>query len=240
MMPSRRPMDNMPAGWERPQEDEFALCLLGQPSPYEGIAFPNGPAASPCLPPRAEGRWRSAFLRFVREVTLLNHGRRLILKSPPHTWRIPTLLRLFPRARFLHIVRNPFVVFPSTLNLWNSLFLQHGLQVPPFAGLRERVLETFVDMHRRLDETRCLIPPGQFHELRYEDLLADPVGRLQAIYRDLDLGDFEPARKHAEAYVTGMRNYETNRYDLSPADREEVTRRWGAIIRRYGYESPAG
>ena len=41
MMPSRRPMDNMPAGWDRPQEDEFALCLLGQPSPYERIAFPN-------------------------------------------------------------------------------------------------------------------------------------------------------------------------------------------------------
>src|SRR5256714_5885145 len=34
LMPSRRPMDNMAAGWDRPQEDEFALCMLGQPSPY--------------------------------------------------------------------------------------------------------------------------------------------------------------------------------------------------------------
>src|SRR5262249_18962829 len=33
--PRRRPMDNMAAGWDRPQEDEFALCLLGLPSPYE-------------------------------------------------------------------------------------------------------------------------------------------------------------------------------------------------------------
>jgi hypothetical protein len=239
MMPSRRPMDNMPAGWDRPQEDEFALCLLGQPSPYERIAFPNESEETPRLP-SAERRWPAAFLRFVREVTLLNGGRRLILKSPPHTWRIPTLLRLFPQARFLHIVRNPYVVLPSTVNLWNSLYLQHSLQTPPFAGLRERVLDTFVEMHERLDKTRSLLPPGQYCELRYEDLLRDPIGRLEALYRDLGLGDFESARKHAEAYVAGMKSYETNRYDLTPADREAVASRWGAIARRYGYEPPPG
>src|SRR5579884_1605393 len=43
LMPSRRPMDGMPAGWDRPQEDEFALCMMGQPSPYLTIAFPNHP-----------------------------------------------------------------------------------------------------------------------------------------------------------------------------------------------------
>ena len=41
LLPARRIMDNMPVGWERPQEDEFALALLGQPSPYLTIAFPN-------------------------------------------------------------------------------------------------------------------------------------------------------------------------------------------------------
>src|SRR5436305_361445 len=50
LMPSRRPMDNMAAGWSRPQEDEFALCMLGQPSPYLAIAFPNhGPDYSEYL-----------------------------------------------------------------------------------------------------------------------------------------------------------------------------------------------
>ena len=27
--------------WDRPQEDEFALCLMGQPSFYTHLAFPN-------------------------------------------------------------------------------------------------------------------------------------------------------------------------------------------------------
>src|SRR5262249_55588520 len=43
LVPARRPMDNMKAGFDRPQEDEFALCMLGQPSPYLTIAFPNNP-----------------------------------------------------------------------------------------------------------------------------------------------------------------------------------------------------
>src|SRR5688572_15656114 len=29
VMPDKRPMDNMEAGWSRPQEDEFAICNLG-------------------------------------------------------------------------------------------------------------------------------------------------------------------------------------------------------------------
>src|SRR5438552_3060977 len=41
VVPERRPMDNMSAGFDRPQEDEFALCMMGVPSPYLQIAFPN-------------------------------------------------------------------------------------------------------------------------------------------------------------------------------------------------------
>ncbi len=43
LLPGKRPMDNMAAGWDRPQEDEFALIELGLPSPYRRMAFPNQP-----------------------------------------------------------------------------------------------------------------------------------------------------------------------------------------------------
>ena len=39
LLPARRPMDNMEAGWDRPQEDEFALCNMGVRSPYLTITF---------------------------------------------------------------------------------------------------------------------------------------------------------------------------------------------------------
>ena len=34
LLPATRPMDNMRTSWDRPQEDEFALCNMGVPSPY--------------------------------------------------------------------------------------------------------------------------------------------------------------------------------------------------------------
>jgi hypothetical protein len=242
MMPSRRPMDNMPAGWDRPQEDEFALCMLGQPSPYLRIAFPNQPAETgsldvEALSEPAKSRWKKAFLRFIREVTLVNHGRRLILKSPSHTCRIPTLLELFPDARFVHIVRDPCVVYASTINLWKSLYRRQALQEPTFDGLPQMVLETFTAMHARLEGARHLIPRGRFCEVRYEDLLRDPVHRLKEVYRALDLGDFEPARETVTKYLAGVASYETNRYELTEDELDMIRRHWHPIIRRYGYDS---
>jgi hypothetical protein len=40
LMPTRRPMDDMPLGYHTPQEDEFALCLMTL-SPYLGMSFPH-------------------------------------------------------------------------------------------------------------------------------------------------------------------------------------------------------
>ena len=45
---------------------------------------------------------------------------------------------MFPDARFVHIVRDPYVVFSSTVNLWKSLVKTHGLQTPTYHGVQEQ------------------------------------------------------------------------------------------------------
>jgi hypothetical protein len=244
LMPSRRPMDNMEAGWDKPQEDEFALCMLGRPSPYLTIAFPNRPPQDQDafdlerLPPRELAAWKEAFLLFLRQLTY-GDPRRLILKSPTHSCRIKTLLELFPDARFVHIVRDPYVVFPSTVNLWKSLYATHGLQTPRFAGLKEHVFSTFTHLYERLEEGRKLVPPRRFHEVRYEDLIRDPMAEMRLLYDNLELGGFERVAPRLEQYLAAHAGYKTNRYKPLPPETEaEVTRRWGEVIRRYGYERP--
>jgi hypothetical protein len=242
LLPSRRPMDNMPAGWERPQEDEFALCMMGQPSPYLTIAFPNHPPQDPealdldDLPPHAREAWKNTFLRFLRHLTYKD-PRRLVLKSPTHTCRIPTLLELFPDARFVHIVRDPYAVFSSTMNLWKALYVAHGLQRPTYAGLEEYVFRNFTHVYSRLEQTRHRVAPNRFHELRYEDLLSDPIGQMRLLYERLELGSFEELEPRVKAYLDGNASYNRNRYpDLAPELRAEIERRWGTVIRQYGYE----
>ncbi|HVS38247.1 MAG TPA: sulfotransferase [Gemmataceae bacterium] len=246
LMPAHRPMDNMETGWDRPQEDEFALAVLGQPSPYLTIAFPNHPPQDQealdleRLPPRARAAWKQAFLRFLRALTLKD-PRRLVLKSPTHSCRINTLLELFPDARFVHIVRDPYVVFPSTVNLWKSLYRNHGLQTPTFAGLEEHVFETFNHLYSRLEEGKRLVAPDRFHEVRYEDLIRDPEAQMRLLYDRLGLGGFDAALPRIQKYLGDHAGYQTNRYpSLTPELRAEITRQWGGVIQRYGYTTDDG
>lgn len=238
LLPSKRPMDNMAAGWERPQEDEFALCNLGVPSPYLTIAFPNHPPQDQeyltleGVQRAALDRWQASLVRFLRQITYRT-PKRIVLKSPPHTCRIKELLEIFPRARFVHIVRDPFVVFPSTVNLWKTLYTRHGMQKPTYQGLDEHVFETFERMYRKFEAERSLIGQDHFCEVRYEDLVRDPIGGMRQVYDKLGLGEFDKVLPALEQYVAQTRDYKTNRYKLEPGLREQIARRWGPFMPQY-------
>lgn len=241
LIPKSRPMDNMKVGFDRPQEDEFALCMLGAGSPYLTVAFPNHlPQCQEYLDlenvsPRGLRRWKRALIYFLKRVTFKS-GKRLVLKSPPHTARIKHLRQMFPGAIFVHIVRDPYVVYASTVNLWRTLYQTHGLQTPTFVGLEGHVLETYKRMYRRLEEGKKLLEPGQFYELRYEDLIKDPPGEMKKIYDHFHLGDFDRYVPRLREYLASIKGYETNRYELNADERAMVTQHWGDVIRRYGYE----
>jgi hypothetical protein len=244
LLPSRRPMDNVAVGWDRPQEDEFALCMMGQPSPYLTIGFPNRLRMGPetldleAMSPRKLAGWKRAFLHFLKCVAWKNPGKRLVLKSPTHSCRIKVLLGLFPKARFVHIVRDPNIVLPSTLNLWKSLYRTHGLQRPTFAGLEEQVFATYSHLYAKLDEGKTLVDPAHFHELRYEDLTRDPETQMRLLYTRLGLDGFDDVLPRLRRYLSEHAGYKTNRYERSPQLRTEIIRQCADVIRRYGYAEP--
>ncbi|MGL4422245.1 MAG: sulfotransferase family protein [Gemmataceae bacterium] len=241
LMPEKRPMDNMPAGWERPQEDEFALCLLGLPSTYNDLAFPRhashdtGSLDLSGLNPQQRRQWQRALKKFVHTIALLRPGR-LVLKSPPHTARIPEILEVFPDARFVHIVRDPYTVFASTVKLWLALSTAHGLQKPPEAeAFHEKVFREFRILYERYLSTRDQIPQGHLVEVRYEEFVKDIRGGMQGIYETLGLGDFESVEPAVSAYAKANANYETNRFTMPEEHRRLITDRWGDLITKLGY-----
>lgn len=243
LLPKKRPMDNVATGWKRPQEDEFAICNLGQPTPYLCWAFPNrGPVHREYLTlqnlSEAERHgWIKTLKHFIRSLAVKDN-RRLVLKSPPHTARVRTLLEAYPDAKFVHIVRDPLTVFPSTMRLWKSLCDVQGLQKPKAKHdwIEPYVLDNLAEMYQAFEADRGLIPPGQLAELRYEDLVADPAGKLEEIYDELNLGDFEQVRPALQEYLGETTNYKTNRYELPTEIEAKVRERWAPYFERYGYE----
>jgi hypothetical protein len=245
MLPTRRLTDSMATGWSRPQEDEFALANLGIPSPYLSWAFPNhGPVNDDYLDLASitaveRERWKQALLRFVQRVATLRNGR-IILKSPTHTARVRTLLEIFPDARFVHVVRDPLALYPSTVRLWTKLCQTQGLQTVDGtpAWVEPQVLDTFVRMYERFERDRELIPAGHLAELRFEELTADPVGQMRQVYQQLDLGQFERVRPAIAEYAAAHRHHPVASYSLPPATAERLRRHLAPYFERYGYAEP--
>lgn len=240
LIPRQRPMDNMAAGWDRPQEDEFALLTMGAPTPYLRMAFPNDPPPYSefldmhgCEPRDAE-RFEQAMVRFAKLITVATE-KRLLFKSPPHTGRIETLARLFPGAKFVHVVRNPLALFASTVRLWQSLDEVQGFQLPKNVGLEEYVFDCLTRMYRGFEDQRQRLDSQSICTVRYEDLVAEPVSEVERIYRELVLGDYEAVRGRIVEYVGQQKDYRTNIHAMDAELERSIRERWSGYFERYGY-----
>jgi len=241
LLPHRRPMDNMQAGWGLPQEDEFALVNLGAPSPYHRILFPNEDVPYTDTLNTADFRienlvrWKENFLWFLKALTLHNK-KRMLLKSPPHTGRLGILQSMFPGAKYVHIVRDPRKLYPSTMNLWLSLDAHQALQSPTDRNrLQSFVLESLKSMYRAFESDRAAIPEDEIIDVTYESFVANPIETMEGIYRHLNLGVTDALRGAWEQKQKQERGYKTNQLELKADEEAMILKEWGEYAERYGY-----
>lgn len=244
LLPSKRPMDDMNVSFDHPQEDEFALIGLGAPSPLLRMAFPNDP------PPYLEfldmegareadlAKWKRELRRFIA-MQMYRKQKGLVLKSPTHTGRLQVLAEMFPNAKFVHITRDPHQLFSSTQRLWSTLDEAQGLQVPREEHLDEYVFTALERMYRGFERQRLQVDPSRICDIRYEQLIRDPVESLRKVYDQLGLGDFERARPKIEQSMQQRQGHKSNRHDLPLETKSEIGRRWADYCQRYGYCTPS-
>ncbi len=242
LLPTKRPMDNMAVGFDRPQEDEFALIGLGAPTLYRRLAFPNDPPPQLIQPDSTSAagrRLRSALVRFYRTLTVKKR-KRLLLKSPLHTGRIAELLEMFPGAQFVHIVRDPEKMFPSLAHTWSVLEQSQAFQEPR-ADLNhdELILDTFDAIYERFRRDTTALAPETLCEVRYEDLLKNPMAELHTIYRQLKLAGFQQLGPAVETYLASLGDYQRNEFKIDPATQAKIARRWRWYYQKYNYPCPS-
>lgn len=245
LLPAERPEDGMKVGLDLPQEDEFALLNLGAPSTYEWLAFPGDPP-NPWVEmdldqagPSLRTLWQDTFVEFLRGLASAD-PRPPVLKSPLHLTRIGPILERFPRARFVHIRRNPYHAIPSMVGLTRKLYQTQGLQ-PPSGPMLEEALQYYREMFALFDREASRPGPGRFHELSYEDLVADPVGEMQRLYAALGLEGVDPESPALRRRLEEMRAFRPVERPLPPAaDLDRMEACFGERARKWGYTRPAG
>lgn len=235
-----RPMDNVAFSLMEPWEDEFILHALTGLSPYARVLFPKslGPLRGyryPDWQSAAEVRtWQQALIRLLKRLTV-HERKQVVLKSPPHTGRIRELLEIFPEAKFIHIIRHPYDVFCSNLKLWRDAFRLSFLQDVTEMEVIEMVLATYEQVYERYHRDKRLIASSQLVELKYEELIADPLHQLEAIYRRLKLPGFAQSRPRMKTYLESLGHYRRNRFVLSDSFKKTLRERWRFTFEIYGY-----
>ncbi|MEX0586687.1 MAG: sulfotransferase [Pirellulales bacterium] len=241
-IPKTRPQDNVAFGLGEPQEDEFAIANISGLSGIMTWVFPR----------RAEvydryltferasadeiARWKSAMRWFIAKLAY-KHRKPLVLKSPIHTCRIRMLLDLFPDAKFVHIHRNPYAVFPSACHTNRKVVPWCALQKRASDDIEERTLRQFGEVYERFFAERPLIPADRYCEVEFEQLERDPLGEMRRIYTELSLPDFAHVEPVLRRYVDGLAGYKKNTFAPLPP---ELLRRINALLRpcfdAWGYE----
>ena len=243
LLPKKRPQDDVPVGFDRPQEEEFGMMMLGEGTPYLTHAWPRfGPAGSDYLDFKGlseaeKQKWADAYLWFYKRLSLKHGGKPLVMKSPANAARLKLLTKLFPQARFIYIARNPLHVFPSTVKLWRALYSTQGLHNPPYLDrwLDDYVLDMFARLTEAYEEDRHLIPKDRLVELRYEDLVKDPISTMREIYATLGIGGFDEAEGPMRAYLDAQKEHRVSEYELPMELKRKIIARLGPYIDRFGY-----
>ncbi|WP_320779780.1 sulfotransferase [Streptomyces sp. CRN 30] len=164
-------------------------------------------------------------------------------KRPAYALHVTEILRLFPDAQFVHLVRDGRDCVASLLGVdwWHAGFHE---AVATWA----QVMDTTRRHARRL-------PPDSWHELRYEDLLADPEPVLRALCAYLG-EEYDPAMTAphllADVAVPARKTWHRNTHGAPDAARSGTWRHrltpdqvrlceaaFGDRLARAGYE-PSG
>ena len=166
---SKRPGDNVAVSLDSPQDVEVALAAVSPYSPIHQVSFPSRIRAimrqygAMRLTSEQMRKWERSYLQVLRKTTLACDGRRLLLKSPINLGRTGHLLRLFPDAKFVYIVRSPYVVLRSTMNFYRAVAPGYRLQDVEWDQVESAVLEYYSTMMGRYLHERGLDPRGQSH-----------------------------------------------------------------------------
>ncbi|MBN1921442.1 MAG: sulfotransferase [Anaerolineae bacterium] len=235
-------IDNIPLRIDAPQEEEFALANMTPICFLHIFSFPRQAAeifAQTTLfqniSPEALNEWTACYLEILRKATLHTGGKQLLLKNCADTGRIRVLLELFPDARFIHMVRNPYDLFLSTRRLWKVVLSKSQLQTIEPAEVDRFILQFYPALMQQYLADSALIPPGRLVEVRFEDLEAAPLAEVRRIYQALNLPNFAAAEPAFQSYLASVSDYRKNQYHITADVIELVNREWSLAFDIWGY-----
>jgi omega-hydroxy-beta-dihydromenaquinone-9 sulfotransferase len=172
--------------------------------------------------PREEERFFHYYEACWRRNLTLKGANRILVKSSMLTFQLGALLRRYPDAKLVYVIRDPVEVIPSGMSLLASV-LENGYDVWNRTKKEdqrrwiENLYQASCAMLRDFEEARSggLVPERNLCVVRYEDLLHNLEPTMKRI---LDFAEIEPTeafREEVRAQAERQRSYKS-RHEHSP------------------------
>lgn len=156
---------------------------------------------------------------------------RWVLKTPSHLAWLSARFDVYPDAWVVHTHRDPLKSVPSTTSLMATLqwMRSNHTLVDALASAIARSSAAMLD-HVRRQRAEGTIPDERLIDVRYQDLMTDPIGTLRTVYERVGAELNEDVRERVLAYlaakprgVHGAHEYSLAEFGL---DASELRRRY--------------
>jgi len=219
-----------------PEEDVLLLDLsFVSPTADATMYVPRYSAWTRAIDQRPAYRY---FRRFI-QLLLWQQGGTWLGKTPHHLENLDALLDVFPDARVIHTHRDPTRVVASFCSMMAHGRAIFSERVDPHevgAALAERAVRAVT----RAMAVRDRVGSAAFHDVAYEDLVADPMGQMQRIYAFLGLELTPTTEASMSAWRTGnpQNKHGVHRYQLEDfgLDRSALRGEFEPYCRRFGIQ----
>jgi hypothetical protein len=187
------------------------------------------------------------FLKNCFKRQIYHRGRKqIIAKMNFSLFRIKTLLKFFPDAKFIFLVRSPLETIPSHLSLQYFVLKRHyGLEnIPPaklerFLANRYKYNLLFYKEFINILSNNGVIPKDQFLEITYDSIKNDLLGVVQRVRRFTNL-EFSPElenrlkeqHKKQSSYRRKHENLSLEAFNLTE---DKIKSDFDFYFKRYGY-----
>jgi omega-hydroxy-beta-dihydromenaquinone-9 sulfotransferase len=202
----------LPLRWDFPGEDDVAINASGCSGDFNKM-FQHPSSIDKILSEyidftdaEKKRKWISEHTRLVKRLAAVNPGKRLVLKSPPHTGRITLLKSIYPKAKFIFIHRSPSEVIPSMRRVWNlnKPFCFESYTMPMADSFS---IKLYSKLHRKYFEEKLTLSVEDLAEVSYDDFVNHTEEELKKIYRKLELPGIDNSLGYFKSLIDERKDY---------------------------------
>ena len=145
------------------------------------------------------------------------------------------LRQMFPNAKFVYLIRNPYTVFESTRSFFTNTIQPLKLEDISNEELERNILSIYAKLYHKYEADKKYIPEGNLIEVKFEDFEADAMGMTENIYKTLSIPGFDEAYQAIDKYVGGKKGYKKNKYKYDDRTVQLVQDNWSFALEQWGY-----